>query len=246
MPSGFVVLGALVLLTTQVDPAAAGPRLVVAAPLTAGPEWSPRRLFNAGLSAEESGNLVEACQLYMAARLARRAAFADDLYARGAGLRLLRMLATRDEDAAAAAALFVERSTRDSDLRPLVRVLQRRVDEAHELELVSGTIMSVRFKKSTGTVFIELESEAGEARILASDGPIGPFSAGHEVKVLLRKVHGKAAASWQVVGMAAAGADGWQLLRVDGLPGRPVASSGELLGKHAPRPDVQLIGAQNL
>ena len=83
------------------------PRLLFAAPLTEHAPRSPRQLFNAALSAEEQSNVTKACQLYLAARLAPRAAFADELYARGAAIRLVRLLAERDEDAAAAAALMV-------------------------------------------------------------------------------------------------------------------------------------------
>jgi hypothetical protein len=69
--------------------------LVVAAPTRSAEEASPRRLFNAALRAEEKGDLLAATQLLLAARLAPRRALADTIYARGAGLRLVRLLAPR-------------------------------------------------------------------------------------------------------------------------------------------------------
>ena len=209
-------------------------RLVMAAPVKGGAEWSPRRLFNAGLEAEERGNLVHATQLYMAARLATRTVFADDLYARGSGLRLLRVLAGRDSDAAVAAAILVAGSARASDLAPLVRSLVRRLHNEPRLEALSGTILSMRYHRRTGRVLVELEDEMSKVvRIVDAEGPVGPFSAGHRVRAVVRRMYGDAEAGWRVVALAAGDADGWQLLRVRGLPGEPVRGSGALLASVA-------------
>jgi hypothetical protein len=184
-------------------------------------------LFNAGLAAEEEGNLARACQLYMAARLATRTAFADGLYARGAGLRLLRVLAGRDEDAATAAAILVANAARVSDLEPLARLLLKRLDgEASEIEQWIGTILSVRYSPGSGHVSVELSAdEAGEMRVVESEAPIGPFSAGDRVRVLMRRVSGRAAFAWRVVAVAGEQADGWQLMRVRALPGEHLQAS---------------------
>src|SRR5262245_33086245 len=83
-------------------------KIVRAAPLRQDNEWPPRRLFNAGLDAEQHGNLTLAVQLYMSARLAVRTSIADELYVRGAALRLVRILSGYDDDAAAAVATLIK------------------------------------------------------------------------------------------------------------------------------------------
>jgi hypothetical protein len=212
------------------EPAA---RLVFAAPPRAGEEWPPRRLFNSGLEAEERGNLVMACQLYLASRLATRASLADELYARGAALRLVRILLGYDDDAAVAAALLAAPAAEGSDLAPVVRGLVRRLERGAErnLELLSGTLLSVRFQRSSGQVFLELDPDGGERRIIAAESPVGPFSAGQRVKMLIQRLRGNANAGWRLLALAGDHADGWQIIRVRGLPGSPAPADGELLGE---------------
>lgn len=206
-------------------------QLVRAAPLRGDAEWPPRRLFNAGLEAEQQGNKTRAVQLYMSARLAGRGTIADDLYARGAGLRLVRILAGYDDDAATAAALLVtgeagEKTT--TDLAPLIRTLLRRVErDDQELQVLRGTIASIRFQQ--GRASIELTLADGERRIIAADGSVGPFSAGDEVRAFVRRDSTRAAASWRLVGMGHAKSDGWQLLAVSGLPGEAGPAYGALM-----------------
>lgn len=210
--------------------------LVRAAPLRGDAEWPPRRLFNAGLDAEERGNKTLAVQLYMSARLAARGSVADQLYARGAGLRLVRILAGYDDDAAAAAAMLVDREASGdratTDLAPLIRTLLRRVERAEggELSILTGTIASIRVLPS-GQASIELEAAGAERTMILAEGPVGPFSAGDPVRAVVRKESSRAAASWRLIGMGLAGADGWQLLAVAGLPGEPGPAYGALMGK---------------
>ncbi|MCK6544336.1 hypothetical protein L6R52_00555 [Myxococcota bacterium] len=205
--------------------------IVRAAPLRGDAEWPPRRLFNAGLEAEQQGNKTRAVQLYMSARLAARGTIADELYARGAGLKLVRILAGYDDDAATAAALLVtseagEKTT--TDLAPLIRTLLRRVDrEDQELQVLRGTIASIRFHQ--GRASIELALADGDRRIVAADGAVGPFSAGDEVRAFVRRDSTRAAAGWRLVGMGHAKADGWQLLAVSGLPGQAGPAYGALM-----------------
>src|SRR5262249_17872838 len=148
-------------------------QLVRAAPLRGDPEWPPRRLFNAALSAEEQGNKTLAVQLYMSARLAARDSLADELYARGAGLRLVRILAGYDDDAAAAAAMLVTKEAgpkATTDLAPLIRTLMRRFERTDDKELtyLTGVISAIRFKP-TGVAMIELKLDdavkEGEKRV---------------------------------------------------------------------------------
>jgi hypothetical protein len=232
-----VWIGALLALLPATASAAEAPaRLVFAAPPRAGEEWPPRRLFNAGLEAEERGNLVMACQLYLAARLSGRAALADELYARGAALRLVRILLGYDDDAAVAAALLAAPATEGSDLAPVVKGLIRRLERGSEkneksLELLSGILLSVRFQRSSGQVFLELEPDNGERRIIVAESPVGPFSAGQRVKMLIQKLRGNANAGWRLLALAGDHADGWQIIRVRGLPGSPTPADGELLGE---------------
>ena len=201
-----------------------GPKFVVAAS-TRSDEQSPRRLFNAGLRAEESGNLTVACQLFMAARLASRSGVADALYARGAALRLVRILAGRDDDAASAAAVLIEDRGESSDLGPLVRSLIRRFGtEPANLEMAHGTIIAARWNRATEAIALEVELESGETRVVEAQAQIAPISAGQQVKMLVKKTRGHAAAGWTLIALARESADGWQILRVDGLPGHRVVS----------------------
>jgi hypothetical protein len=213
--------------------AAASEELLRAAPLRGDPEWSPRRLFNAGLAAEDNGNKTLAVQLYMSARLAARGGIADDLYARGAGLRLVRVLAGYDDDAAAAAAYLVQREAgvrATTDLAPLIRTLLRRFDR-DELALLTGTIMSVRVQKTTGHALVALHTEDGERRVVYAEGFVGPFSAGDPVRVLVKKENSRSAASYRLVAMSHAKADGWQILGVSGLPGEAGPAYGAPLAQ---------------
>jgi hypothetical protein len=211
--------------------------LLRAAPLRGDPEWAPRRLFNAALNAEEQGNVTLAVQLYMSARLANRDSIADELYARGAGLRLVRILAGYDDDAAAAAAMLVTKEAgarATTDLAPLIRSLMRRFDRSDDKELnyITGTIASIRVKPA-GTALIELRLDdavkEGEKRIVVAEGPVGPFSAGDPVRVLARREVMRALTQWRLVAMSHAKADGWQILAVNGLPGEPGPAYGALL-----------------
>lgn len=209
--------------------------LVVAAPTRSAEEASPRRLFNAALRAEEKGDLLAATQLLLAARLAPRRALADTIYARGAGLRLVRLLAPRDEDAALAAALLVDDGGASSDLAPLIRALMRRLDDAREapVKVWSGVLTQLRYEARLDRVYAELELDGGARHLFEADGPIGPFSAGHRVTVMVhesRSVRG--ASRIALVAMKSDRLDGWQLLRVRRLPGKGVEPD---VGALAPR-----------
>lgn len=221
-----VALAALVGQIAAVDDS----RLVFAAAQAGGAEWSARRLFNAGLIAEEGGSLFEACQFYLAARLTAGEGFADGLYAKGAGLRLLGILSVRDEDAATAAALQVSDGGRFSELEPVAKMLLHRLEGADGVEVGSATILSVRFNKRTNRVLLELESDGGSARIVDAGANIAPFSAGHRVRAMVRRIRGTASAGWRLVALSAEHAPGWQVLRVRGLTGEPVPAHGALLG----------------
>ncbi len=217
---GFAAISlALAIVAAQPDPE---PRLLLAAPTRTGVEASPRRLFNAALRAQEKGDLALAVQLFMAARLAPRLSFADELYARGAAQRQVRLLAGRDDDAAAAAAVMIGNHKNEAgDLEALIRTLLRRFDPGHSdaLEIANGTLMSVRFHRPTGRVWIEIEIDGAERRLIEADGPIGPFSAGHRVAIVMAKLHGKAAIGWRLIAMGGERSDGWQILSARGVPG---------------------------
>lgn len=220
-------LVALALALSTVPAQAEPPGRFVVAASTRSEEQSPRRLFNAGLRAEEGGNLALACQLFMAARLAARESVADMLYARGAALRLVRVLAGRDDDAASAAAVLIEDAGESSDLGPLVRTLLRRVrGERPAVEMLSATLVATRWARATDSVLLELELDSGEQRVVEADAPVSPLSAGLRVKVLVRKTHGRASSSWRLVAMGREHADGWQLIRVSDLPGTPMDVDG--------------------
>ncbi|MFO0726773.1 MAG: hypothetical protein U1E65_23500 [Myxococcota bacterium] len=207
-------------------------RLVFAAPTRAGEEWSARRLFNAALRSEERGNLLAACQLFMASRLAPRSSFADVLYARGAALRLVRLLAGRDDDAALAAAMLIEDKGETSDLGPLIRTLMRRLEsERSEVELMTGTLLSLRYNPRTERVTIEVEVDGGDRKIIEADGAVAPFSAGNRVTALVRRVSGRASAGLHLIGLSKEGHDGWTMLRIHGLPGDPFEKEGSLIGR---------------
>lgn len=212
-------------------------KIVRAAPLRQDAEWPPRRLFNAGLDAEQRGNLTVAVQLYMSARLAERASVADELYARGAALRLVRILSGYDDDAAAAVASLIKDEAGDrtsTDLAPLLRSMIRRIERAsekEELSFMTGTISSIRVPHGSGHALIELRlNDEGERRIIAAEGPVGPFSAGDPVRVMVRRDSARAAAGWKLIGMAHAKADGWQILAITGLPGDAGPAYGALIG----------------
>lgn len=211
-------------------------RFVVAAS-TRSEEQSPRRLFNMGLRAEESGNLALACQLFMAARLAGRDSVADVLYARGAALRMVRVLAGRDDDAASAAAVLIEDAGESSDLGPLVRTLLRRVHgDRPSVELLSATLVSTRWTRATDGVLLELELDNGDTRIVEADAPVSPLSAGLRIRAVVRKTSGRAASSWRLIAMGREQADGWQLIRVADLPGTPMDVDGAWASRvRAPR-----------
>jgi len=229
VPSIPVNLAILALVGQLATPAES--RTVLAAAQATDSAWSPRRLFNAGLVAEETGNLTEACQFMMAARLTMRRGFTDDLYAKGALLRLLKIVAGRDEDAATAAAFQVARAARSSALDPMVKMLVRRLDRTDDLASVTGTILSVRLDKRTRHLMIELEPDHGTARIIDVGPRLGSFTAGHRVRALLRRVDGRARAGWRLVALSAERAEGWELMRVRGLEGAPVPSHGGPLGR---------------
>ncbi len=212
-------------------------QMVRAAPLRGDAEWPPRRLFNAALDAEERGNLTLAVQLYMSARLAARDSIADELYARGAGLRLVRILAGFDDDAAAAAAMLVTKEAEarpTTDLAPLIRTLMRRFERTDDKELtyLTGKIASIRVKPS-GLAYIELDLDdavtEGEKRTIVAEAAVGPFSAGDPVRVLARKEGMRTLTRWRLVAMSHVKADGWQILAVNGLPGAAGPAYGALL-----------------
>ncbi len=202
--------------------AEASPTLVRAAPTSGTTVWSPRRLFNAGLAAEENGGSVEAVRLYLAARLAPRKSYADELYAKGAGLRLVRILAGYDDDAATAAAMLVEDEARRSgytDLSPLIRTLVGRLqDDAGELEIIRGRIDAVRYRAPDDAAVIRLKMKDGAMRVFAAHGPVGPFSAGDQIRAMVRRERHGHWAEWRLVSLSYAGDDGWGLLAVDNLP----------------------------
>lgn len=226
----------LVLVAADTSVAWAKPQLVRAAPVRGTRIQSPRRLFNSGLVEEEQGNVTRAVQFYLSARLSIRRSFADELYARGAGYRLVRILAGYDDDAAAAAAMLVSdeaESPATSDLAPLVRTLLRRLDDdgtGADLEVALGVIASVRYKPRTRQTVIEIMAEEeNERRLVLAEGPVGPFSAGDPVRILVRRDRSRAYAGWRLVAVGHAEADGWQLLSVSGLPGQAGDEYGALL-----------------
>jgi hypothetical protein len=172
----------------------------------------------------------------MSARLAVRVSVADELYARGAALRLVRILSAHDDDAAAAVAALIKEEATDrttTDLAPLIRSLLRRFEkESRDLSFMTGTIASVRVPSGSSYALIELNLDGGEGerRIIAAEGPVGPFSAGDPVRVLVRKDNTRASSSWKLIGMAHAKADGWQILAISNLPGEPGPAYGALIG----------------
>jgi hypothetical protein len=210
-------------------PAQPKPTLVRAAPLRSGDVQSPRRLFNTGLSEEEQGNLTRAVQYYLSARLSIRHSFADELYARGAGYRLVRILAGYDDDAAAAAAMLVssDDTTLSSDLAPLIRTLLRRLMD--DLEAKKGVISSIRYRAKDNHTVIEIEGQDDERQLILAEGSVGPFSAGDRVRILMRRDRKQAYAGWRLVAMGPAENDSWQMLAVSGLPGEPGEAYGALL-----------------
>lgn len=221
-----LALIAALMTATPPSLAVAAPCLVRAAPASGSATWSPRRLFNAGLGAEEKGDPLTAVRLYLAARLADRHSFADELYAKGAGLRLIRVLAGYDDDAATAVALLVEDEVErpSTDLAPLIRTLVRRLDpeEGRELELVHGRVDALRFRDADGAAVVEIGLADGTRRTIAAHGPIGPFSAGDEVRALVRRDRHGEWNEWRLVSMAFSKKDGWGLLAVEGLADRAV------------------------
>jgi hypothetical protein len=215
-------MGLALLLLLASAPAAGRPQLVRAESVRGPAVLSPRRLFNTGLIEEEQGNLLKAVQFYMSARLSLRSSFADELYARGASYRLVRILAGYDDDAAAAAAVSISThpdAQVPSDLAPLIRSLLRRIDDDEkdgDLETASGVIESLRFRDVSRQTVIEL-AVGDERRLVMADGSIGPFSAGDSVRVLARRDRSRALASWRLIAIGPAEADGWQLLAVANL-----------------------------
>lgn len=226
--AGFgVVLLALVGLSTEAG--ATERQLVRAAPVAGNESWSPRRLFNAALEGEQRGDLVGAVQLYLSARLSQRLSYADQLYARGAGLRMVRVLAGFDDDAATAAALMVSAEAERgaaTDLAPLIRSLLHRLQRDGELEVLRGTIAAIRFHKRLGVSIVEVEDQdTEERRVVLAEGTLGPFSAGDAVRMLVKRDQTRALASWRMIAVGPGAADGWQLLSVQGLPGAQPATA---------------------
>jgi hypothetical protein len=218
------------LLLAVASPAQAKPTLVRAAPLRGGELQSPRRLFNIGLNEEEQGNLTRAVQFYLSARLSVRHSFADELYARGAGYRLVRILAGYDDDAAAAAAMLVSSDADapiSSDLAPLIRTLLRRLME--DLESKKGVISSIRYRARENQTVIEIEGLDDERQLILAEGSVGPFSAGDRVRILMRRDRKQALAGWRLVAIGPSENDSWQMLAVSGLPGEPGEAYGSLL-----------------
>jgi len=209
------------------------PALVHAAP-TEGRAASPRRLFNMGLAAEEQGDGLAAVARYMAARAVPRTSFADSLYARGAGLRLIRLLAGRDDDAAAAVATALAQDDGPgpgTELSPLVRSLLAHVER--DLLSVQGILVSVRLDAQGGTDLVVVDA-GGVAHSVHAIAPVHPFTAGDSVRFLARRV-GQAAA--HLVAMARSEVLAWRLLEVQTselvkMP-QPQALSGR---KPAPKP----------
>lgn len=175
---------------------------------------SPRRLFNMGLGAEERGDGGGAVARYLAAGLVPRSSFADALYARGAALRLIRYLAGRDDDAAAAVAVLLssqEALRPGTDLSPLLRSLLARVE--HELVLIEGLISSVRLD-ARGGALLEVLDGAGGVLVVRSPEPVAPFSAGDGVRILARQA---GAGPAELVALGAVSTEAWRLLAVRGL-----------------------------
>lgn len=227
------VLPFLLVAFAGLSPARASERIVRAAPVQGDREWSPRRLFNTALAAEEEGNATRAVQLYLAARLVERHSFADELYARGSALRLVRVLSSYDDEAASAAALWLRRESRDralTDLAPLIRLLLQRLESSTGgYEVLVGTIASIRFREETGHAIIEMVTADDAQRLIRADAVVGPFSAGDPVRVLVRRDSTHALAEHRLVAMGHAAADGWQLIAARGLPGAPGPAYGALL-----------------
>ena len=183
---------------------------------------SPRRLFNLGLGAEERGDGTHAVARYLAAGLVPRSSFADALYARGAALRLVRLLAGRDDDAAAAVACLV--ATDDglrpgTDLSPLLRSLLARVEQ--DLILAEGILSSVRLDAAGGAILEVLDGSGGVLTIHAP-APVAPFSAGDGVRVLARQ---RAGGPVELLALGQAEVGAWRRLAVRGLGRAGVAVS---------------------
>jgi hypothetical protein len=175
---------------------------------------SPRRLFNLGLGAEEVGDGGGAVARYMAAGLVPRSSFADALYARGAALRLIRFLAGRDDDAAAAVATLLSGDDEvrpGTELSPLLRSLLVRVEQ--ELVLSEGILSSVRLDPHGGAI-LEILDGSGGARVVHAPAPVAPFSAGDGVRFLARQGAGGAT---ELVALGAVDTGAWRLLAVRGL-----------------------------
>lgn len=230
---------ALAALLAQADLGA--PRLIAAGDGFETAAWSARRWFNAGLVAEEAKDLPAACAAFLAALSTQGDGVADEVYSRGAGLRLVRVLAGRDDDAATAAALLVA-PARFSELGPLIRMLRRRVETGDGgLEEASGLLASVRVDRGSGRVALELETEAG-SRIVLAPGSVAPFSAGDRVRALLKRTRGSATAGWEIIALGYANASGWRLLRVAGLDA--ASSSGWLGGPLEIPVEVRPVGTE--
>lgn len=207
-------IGMIALVSLAVTDGASAAALVQAAP-TEGRAASPRRLFNMGLAAEEKGDGLGAVARYMAARAVPRTSFADTLYARGAGLRLIRLLAGRDDDAAAAIATALAQdggSRPGTDLSPLVRSLLAHVER--DLEVLEGVLVAVRLDAEGGTELRVVDAE-GVSRLIRAIAPVRPFTAGDAVRVLVRR--GPEAVA-QLVAMGPKADQAWRLLEVRSVP----------------------------
>lgn len=177
---------------------------------------SPRRLFNLGLADEEASRPTDAVARYLAARGVPRSSFADALYARGAGLRLLRLLAGRDDDAAAAVAFALARdgdAKPGEELSPLVRSLLARVDR--DLLAIEGLVVGMRITKN-GEAEVEVADAEGRRHRVLAPAPVRPFTAGDEVRVVARAHPDAPTAPARLVAMGAKAAAAWALLAVRG------------------------------
>ncbi len=195
------------------EPAHADP-LVTAKSDAKSLQRSPRQLFNQGLGHEERGERTEAIRAYLAAGLGSKSSFADELYAQGAGLRLVRLLAGEDDDAALAVAIGLAGEVdQEEPASPLLRSLLSRLNlERARWQHGKASIASVRYRTEDNLSLIELRKEGGKRQVVLAKGRISPFTAGDQIRVVLRKESKKALAGWRLVAMGYQSEPAWRLL----------------------------------
>jgi peroxiredoxin len=94
----------------------------------------------------------------------------------------------------------------------------RRLDDAREapVKVWSGVLTQLRYEARLDRVYAELELDGGARHLFEADGPIGPFSAGHRVTVMVhesRSVRGASTKSRPLLATASARGPGTALPR---------------------------------